>query len=1161
MAVVTTAWQPLTDNAVDLGASTFRFKDFYTVDAFINNLGQNLNVNGFDLTTATNLSLLGLGTSGLGFIIDNPSTTATHESFLQLIVDSANRTAGGSWKMAMTEQDHNLVFYNDAVVSDTFVSKFSITSLGAGAFATSVTSTYGFRVYNNEVFTGTTVNSLIYGILDNASGSGTLAYLKNDGAGLVLDLQKSGSAGIAANITQSTDEVGLSIDSAATTAAKYVVNFQSGGVGRFFIEPQGDIYLTPYTDKNVLIKGVGTSGVGLFINNPSTTDTHEALLQLMVDTTARTAGGAWKMSMTEQDHDLVFWNDSSVVDTFVSKMSITSAGAFSVTGSLQVAATTVISSILDEDTLVSDSATALATQQSIKAYVDTQGLVSFFNGTMIEPLDATVSESGGTVTLSVEQSGGGDLTMVFSDGNAILDTDPTPATIALTPGTDTTPVGNYIYVPISTKVLTKNTTGFPTTEHIKIAYVLLQSAATTNTEDALINQNWNDYQAGVNNQGHLSHVTEHLRLASRGAAWNSGVNPTITIGTVGAAPDTIDLSTTAGVVYQLHEHVVLATDTAVSDNVHVVNYPTAYTVVTDLADIVTDSLGGSLTGRYYNLVLWGVANKTGEASHMMINVPNGSYNSSAGATGDTQGYDVYDAPLEYVNESGTAFLIARFTFRHQAASGGTATLIETVDLRGKPPGSNVGGGGIADLVEFPANLFRILDSTDPTKEMAFSAAGITTGTTRTLTIPDLDGTILTYASSVIDVLANVITSTTGGLVLTPLTATNVSVYGAGTSGVGLIIDNPSTTNTHEALLTFVVDSTARTAGGSWKISLTEVDHNLVFWNDDTTPDTFVSKFSLTSLGSAFFTSIVTATSGFSVSNNETFTGTGTNSLLDFSLTDGSSTGGLVYMNHAGTGQSLVLVSATEIQVAVGLTGDSLTSGRMLDISTANTGYTGVNGLLRVTVSSGSASGIAFRVQQSGTGEAAYLHTLSTGTGLFIDVDGNAIGLNIDSEATTANVAQITNEGSGGSIYFPAGFQNIEYQDPASSAEYACGYTEHVTTGVTTAVGDVLYYNGTNYVFADADAIATATGLVMALEVVASASCLVCHIAAGGKIYLNTWTDITAATGLVYLSVTATSTHTLTFTPPSGGTDIVMPIGYKRGANLLVLGQPAWTEVV
>lgn len=55
-----------------------------------------------------------------------------------------------------------------------------------------------------------------------------------------------------------------------------------------------------------------------------------------------------------------------------SEATITDAGALVLPVSLDIAGTTVIDSILDEDDLTSDSDTALATQQSIKAYVDSQ---------------------------------------------------------------------------------------------------------------------------------------------------------------------------------------------------------------------------------------------------------------------------------------------------------------------------------------------------------------------------------------------------------------------------------------------------------------------------------------------------------------------------------------------------------------------------------------------------------------------------------------------------------------------------------------------------------------------------------------------------------------------------------------------------------------------
>ena len=50
----------------------------------------------------------------------------------------------------------------------------------------------------------------------------------------------------------------------------------------------------------------------------------------------------------------------------------TVSGAFKATNALDIAGTVQVDAILDEDTLASDSATGLATQQSIKAYVDTK---------------------------------------------------------------------------------------------------------------------------------------------------------------------------------------------------------------------------------------------------------------------------------------------------------------------------------------------------------------------------------------------------------------------------------------------------------------------------------------------------------------------------------------------------------------------------------------------------------------------------------------------------------------------------------------------------------------------------------------------------------------------------------------------------------------------
>jgi hypothetical protein len=62
------------------------------------------------------------------------------------------------------------------------------------------------------------------------------------------------------------------------------------------------------------------------------------------------------------------------------------------------------------------------------------------------------------------------------------------------------------------------------------------------------------------------------------------------------------------------------------------------------------------------------------------------------------------------------------------------------------------GAGLTDAtgaLQAPDNTFRIVDNVDGTKQVAFEASSVTTGTTRTLTVPNVTGTI--YVSSGPDV--------------------------------------------------------------------------------------------------------------------------------------------------------------------------------------------------------------------------------------------------------------------------------------------------------------------------------------------------------------------------------------------------------------------------
>ncbi|MHA2064688.1 MAG: hypothetical protein ACXABY_09970, partial [Candidatus Thorarchaeota archaeon] len=317
----------------------------------------------------------------------------------------------------------------------------------------------------------------------------------------------------------------------------------------------------------------------------------------------------------------------------------------------------------------------------------------FANGTFKESFDALITSDGVTITCTLDTASGvTGLSTQFSDGVTDFTV---PATVTCTAGTDVSPQANYIYVLQSTGALTKSTSDWPATEHIKVAFVLVPSAAFVQSNGVYVNQNWNDHLAGTDNQGHLSHIAERSRL--QGAIYHDGIGGagttdyvTITSG----SPDVIDLKVATGTIYQMHRHTVPAFDTSGGDEFLVPNDSvTAYTTGTDLADFLTDAAGVSMSGKYYNLVLWGVGNKTGEFAPMMVNLPLGSYNLEANALADASSYDVFTIPDAFNKESSTGFLIARITLKHSAAGGGTWTHVATQDLRGLSVSAAASGGG------------------------------------------------------------------------------------------------------------------------------------------------------------------------------------------------------------------------------------------------------------------------------------------------------------------------------------------------------------------------------------------------------------------------------------------------------------------------------------
>lgn len=321
---------------------------------------------------------------------------------------------------------------------------------------------------------------------------------------------------------------------------------------------------------------------------------------------------------------------------------------------------------------------------------------NFWNGIFLETFKFNITSDGAIITGSLLPSNGHpDMTMNFSDGLTTLDTSPA-VTITLTAGTDTNPQSNYIYIPKSTKVLTVNTSGFPTEEHIKVSTTVLQTSATTQTDGALRNQNHNDHLAStIDFQGHLTHMTERMRQDP--SKWDSGVEPTVTI-IDASTPDDVFVATTGGQIYQIHKHSFPALDMETGEEVHVVNhFTTPYIGVSNLNTQILDATGTTLNNQSFSFVLWGVVNSLGETSHLMINLPTDSYAfaSPQNAVDDAFNYSVYTIPKAF---EGVGFLISRLTFTYKNDDW---VLFDTTDLRGTTPNTTAGGGiGGAGVTEF-----------------------------------------------------------------------------------------------------------------------------------------------------------------------------------------------------------------------------------------------------------------------------------------------------------------------------------------------------------------------------------------------------------------------------------------------------------------------------
>lgn len=376
-------------------------------------------------------------------------------------------------------------------------------------------------------------------------------------------------------------------------------------------------------------------------------------------------------------------------------------------------------------------------------------------GLVLERQSVDIVSDGITVWCEVGNADSPAINLPIQVGNKIyrLNTTTGPGTggkarVVLTQGTATSTQLNYVVARISGSdvVLSAETTR-PTGTFAYIDSNAIQDAVTVQTIGALKHRRHTDaiFHDG---RGRISYIDERLRAL--GAQFDSGMDSSIQINTA-PAPDTITGTVAAGIAYQVHLQNTPAYSIA-TDGVYVANASglgtlTKYQKIYNLGLCLEDANGNSLSGQNFNLVLFQVVNTTTGECKLFVNLPTKGYATDSNAYYDSDSTAVVSA--EY-NLRDCAVLLCRIPVSHKATSGGQffflgsviGGLPDIIDLRGNPIGtSGSGAGGFTSV--FQDSAFRVVNTADNTKQVAFDSSGITTATTRTFTLPDVNDTLVT----------------------------------------------------------------------------------------------------------------------------------------------------------------------------------------------------------------------------------------------------------------------------------------------------------------------------------------------------------------------------------------------------------------------------------
>ncbi|HAG52304.1 MAG TPA: hypothetical protein DCL21_00780, partial [Alphaproteobacteria bacterium] len=380
-------------------------------------------------------------------------------------------------------------------------------------------------------------------------------------------------------------------------------------------------------------------------------------------------------------------------------------------------------------------------QQSVDEFYD--NITGLGDGIIYDKETEVIETANGvTTTVKLQKNGGGNVKIQLDGQSFMLNDDGVDNVVSLTHGTDTIPTRNYVYAVISgNKSILQSSTTKPTVAGVglfaNVKTYLVQSSTTVQNDGFLSSQEIMDKFASPD-QSHIRHINNILR---ENAQWLSGVDQTFTV-TTQPTKDDLFVSLTSGIVRQLHDHTWSVFNNG--NDIYVANdQTTPFTKINNLNQISTDTNGISLENNndYYNLGIWGSQDEDGTDKKLFVNKPQGKYGNAIDAINDINNTSVKSFPDTF---KGTGFLIARIVVRHQTANGGTLTIeqINGADFEDLRVTTGGAGGTSITQTSFSDAEFEVFNSTDPTKIVKTDISGVSTGVTRTLTVPNADGELL-----------------------------------------------------------------------------------------------------------------------------------------------------------------------------------------------------------------------------------------------------------------------------------------------------------------------------------------------------------------------------------------------------------------------------------